>query len=38
VAKGFRDTALLETDPDLTSLRGEKDFRAIAEELKKPGR
>jgi dienelactone hydrolase len=38
VAKGFRDTTLLETDPDLTSLRGEKDFRAIAEELKKPGR
>jgi hypothetical protein len=36
VAKGFRDTALVETDPDLASLRGEKDYRAILEELKRP--
>jgi hypothetical protein len=36
VQKGFRDTALVETDPDLASLRGEKDYRAILEELKKP--
>jgi hypothetical protein len=35
VEKGFRDVALVETDPDLASLRGEKDYLAIVGELKK---
>ena len=38
VEKGFRDTALIETDPDLASLRGEMQYRSIVEELKKPSR
>jgi dienelactone hydrolase len=35
VEKGFRDVALVESDPDLASLRGEKDYLAIVEELKR---
>ncbi|HEU5251492.1 MAG TPA: hypothetical protein VFW15_16025 [Thermoanaerobaculia bacterium] len=36
VKKGFRQVELIETDPDLASLREEKDYRAIVEELKTP--
>jgi len=36
VEKGFRDVTLVETDPDLASLRGEKSYLAIIGELKKP--
>jgi predicted esterase len=36
VDKGFRDVAAMEADPDLASLRGEKDYLAIVQELKKP--
>ena len=36
VEKGFRDVAAMEADPDLASLRGEKDFAAILGVLKKP--
>ncbi|HEX5134225.1 MAG TPA: hypothetical protein VFW81_02435 [Thermoanaerobaculia bacterium] len=35
VKKGFRQVDLIETDPDLASLREEKDYRAIVEELKR---
>lgn len=35
VKKGFRELETIETDPDLASLRGEKDYRAIIEELKR---
>jgi hypothetical protein len=35
VKKGFRQVESIETDPDLASLREEKDYRAIVEELKK---
>jgi predicted esterase len=35
VRKGFRDVTLVESDPDLASLRAEKDYLAIVEELKK---
>ena len=34
VKKGFRQVELIETDPDLASLREEKEYRAIVEELK----
>ncbi len=34
VKKGFQQVELIETDPDLASLREEKDYRAIVEELK----
>jgi hypothetical protein len=36
VKKGFRQVELIETDPDLASLREERDYRAIVEELKAP--
>jgi dienelactone hydrolase len=35
VKKGFRQVDLIETDPDLASLREEKDYRAIVAELKR---
>jgi predicted esterase len=34
VKKGFRQLEQIETDPDLASLRGEKDYRSIVEELR----
>lgn len=37
VAKGFRDVSLIETDPDLASVRGEEGYRRIVEELKRNG-
>jgi dienelactone hydrolase len=35
--KGLRDATLVESDPDLASLRDEKEYRAIIEELRRPG-
>jgi predicted esterase len=34
VAKGYRDAAAMEADPDLASLRGEKAYLAIVADLK----
>jgi dienelactone hydrolase len=36
VAKGFRDAALIESDPDLASLREDPGYRTIVEGLRKP--
>lgn len=35
VKKGFREVELIETDPDLASLREERDYRAIVGELRR---
>jgi predicted esterase len=36
VAKGYNDVAAMETDPDLASLREDRGYRALVEEMKKP--
>jgi dienelactone hydrolase len=36
VKNGYREVEVMEADPDLASLRGEKEYRAIVDELKKP--
>ena len=36
VRKGFRQLDQIESDPDLASVRAERDYRALVEELKKP--
>jgi len=35
VKSGYREVEVIEGDPDLASIRGEKEYRAILEELKK---
>ena len=36
VKNGYREVEVMESDPDLASLRGENEYRTILEELKKP--
>ena len=36
VQKGFRELDQIESDPDLASVREDRDYRALVEELKKP--